>query len=266
MMCSFGVSFWDTSDHHNHAVAKWYPPKIDLVAPPVPPVFTDPVDAAAKVPPLSRASVRRWQCSLCKQYSSIRRDNRCEQAVNSLQHGVYGMGVRSWCCQVHFNVRQLQLSLQPLTMTMTMITHTVNSLQQSADLSLGPECLGRGPVPDWRRKNSLDARHIKQGVPPRSLAAWNKVVLHLCWEGAAFRSGRVCREKSCLLLFQRVSLPSLPWFCVGCEGRALANWSSIVSDSQSFNTMIGMDEGASFISNATSPFDSLKWKTAGGSH
>ena len=79
-------------------------------------------------------------------------------------------------------------------------------LQQSADLSWGPQCLGRGPVPDWRRKNSLDARHIKQGVPPRSLAAWNKVVLHLCWEGAAFRSGRVCREKSWLLLFGRVSL------------------------------------------------------------
>ena len=38
----------------------------------------------------------------------------------------------------------------------------VNSLQHSADLPHGPECLSRGPSLFGEEKNSLDARNIQQ--------------------------------------------------------------------------------------------------------
>ena len=57
-----------------------------------------------------------------------------------------------------------------------------NPCQQSADLPRGPQCLGHGPSLVGEG-NSLNAKTIKQGVPLRSPAAWNKVVLHLCREG-----------------------------------------------------------------------------------
>ena len=66
--------------------------------------------------------------------------------------------------------------------------------------------LGLWPSLFGEEKNSLYARQIKQCVPLRSLAAWSWMGLHLCKEGVAFHSRWVCREKSWLLRFGRVSL------------------------------------------------------------
>ena len=50
-------------------------------------------------------------------------------------------------------------------------------------------------------RSSLNAEQIKQGVPLRSLASWNNVVLHPCREGDVLHSEWVCHEKPWLLLF-----------------------------------------------------------------
>ena len=176
------------------------------------------------------------------------------------------MGVRSWCCNVHFNVRQLQLSLRPLTMTMTMITHTVNSCNKALTCPWGQGA--------WAVALSLIGEEKTRSMQDTLNKVFRPDLLPLGIKWSCICAGKELRsaQDECV-----VRNPGCCFFdgcpCCRCLGFALAVReelsrieSSIVSDSQSFNTLIGMDEGTSFISNATSPFDSLKWKTAGGSH
>ena len=72
----------------------------------------------------------------------------------------------------------------------------------SADLPSGPGCLGRGP---WLA-TEIRSTHkvIDKNSPLRSLAAGNKVVLHLC-----------CMRNPGCCIVERVCLMWLLWCCAG---------------------------------------------------